>query len=145
MGACSAYFGQKDYQQLAMIRRMALDLDQPVEVIGLPTIREDDGLAMSSRNLRLTPDHRAQAPVVQRALLEGVDLIDAGERDPAAVEAAVRSVLATADGASEPDYVAVVDAGSLRTPERLSGEVRLLAAVRFGDVRLIDNVGVTIA
>ncbi len=143
VGPCTAYFGQKDYQQLAMLRRMTTDLNFPVVVKGMPTVREHDGLAMSSRNLRLTPEHREQAPTVQRALQAGVTAIEGGERDPRAVEAIVRAVLATASAAEEPDYIAVVDAASLRTPDILEGEIRLLTAVYFGDVRLIDNVGVT--
>lgn len=145
MGPCTAYFGEKDFQQLAMIRRMVDDLNLPVGVRGLPTVREGDGLAMSSRNLRLSPEQRAEAPIIQQALQVGLGVIEAGERSPATVEAAVREVLATATLADEPDYVAVVDAASLRTPEVLSGEVRLLTAMAFGDVRLIDNVGITIA
>ena len=145
MGPCTAYFGEKDFQQLAMIRRMVDDLNLPVGVRGLPTVREGDGLAMSSRNLRLSPEQRAEAPVIQQALQVGLGVIEAGERSPATIEAAVREVLATATFADEPDYVAVVDAASLRTPEVLSGEVRLLTAMAFGDVRLIDNVGITIA
>jgi len=145
VGPCTAYFGEKDFQQLAMIRRMVADLDMPISVEGLETVREPDGLAMSSRNLRLTAEQRAQAPTVQRALQAGVASIAAGERDPAIVEQEVRSVLAEASLADEPDYVAVVDSASLETPERLTGEVRLLTAVHFGDVRLIDNVGFTIS
>ena len=145
VGACRAFFGEKDYQQLAMLQRMAADLNMPVDVRGVPTVREPSGLAMSSRNLRLTDEHRKQAPIVQQALQAGARAIDAGERDPATVEAAIREVIATAPGASEPDYVAVVDSASLRTPDTLSGETRLLTAVRFGDVRLIDNIGVTIS
>jgi len=143
VGPCTAYFGQKDYQQLAMLRRMATDLNVPVDVKGMPTVREPDGLAMSSRNLRLTPEHREQAPTVQRALQAGVTAIEGGERDPFAVEAIIRAVLATAPAAAEPDYIAVVDAASLRTPDIIEGDTRLLTAVYFGDVRLIDNVGVT--
>ncbi len=144
VGPCTAFFGQKDFQQLAMLRRMTTDLNFPVDVKGMPTVREEDGLAMSSRNLRLTPEHRAQAPTVQKALQAGVSAINSGERDPAAVEAVVRAVLATAPAADKPDYIAVVDAASLRTPKVLEGEIRLLTAVKFGDVRLIDNVGVTV-
>lgn len=144
VGECTAFFGQKDFQQLAMLRRMTSDLNFPVEIKGMPTVREEDGLAMSSRNLRLTPEHRAQAPTVQRALQAGVSTIEAGERDPNAVEAVVRAMLATAPAAAKPDYIAVVDAASLRTPTVLEGEIRLLTAVYFGDVRLIDNVGVTV-
>ena len=145
VGPCTAFFGQKDFQQLAMLRRMTTDLNFPVVIKGMPTVREEDGLAMSSRNLRLTAEHRAQAPTVQRALQAGVAAIEAGERDPKAVEAVVRAMLATASAAEEPDYIAVVDAASLRTPAVLEGDIRLLTAVHFGDVRLIDNVGVTIS
>lgn len=145
VGSSTAFFGEKDFQQLAMLRRMASDLNMPVEVVGVATVREEDGLAMSSRNLRLTPEHRLQAPIVQEALLAGVRVIGDGERSPSVVETAIREVIATAPDAAEPDYVAVVDAASLLTPEVLDGQVRLLTAVRFGDVRLIDNVGVTIS
>ncbi|MGI9608415.1 MAG: pantoate--beta-alanine ligase [Acidimicrobiales bacterium] len=145
VGPCHAYFGEKDFQQLAMITRMVFDLDQPITVVGRPTVREPDGLAMSSRNLRLHAEDRVQAPVLSRALSTGIACIEGGERSPAAVEVVVRDVLATADRAAEPDYVAVVDADSLRTPDELSGEVRILTAVRFGDVRLIDNMGTTIS
>ena len=144
VGPCSAYFGEKDFQQLATIRRMVCDLNMPTEVHGLPTVREADGLAMSSRNLRLTPEQREEAPIVQQALQSGLRTIGSGERSPETVENAIREVLATASLADEPDYVAVVDAGSLRTPDMLAGEVRLLTAISFGDVRLIDNVGMTI-
>lgn len=144
VGPCTGFFGQKDFQQLAMLKRMVSDLNMMVTVVGVPTVREDDGLAMSSRNLRLTPEHRAQAPVVQRALQAGAAAIGAGERDPAAVAAIIEAVIETAPDAEAPDYVAVVDAASLRTPDELSGEVRLLTAVKFGDVRLIDNIGVLI-
>lgn len=144
VGPCTAFFGQKDFQQLAMLRRMTTDLNFPVVIKGMPTVREEDGLAMSSRNLRLTPEDRAQASTVQRALQAGVSAIEGGERDPKAVEAVVRAMLATAPAAAEPDYIAVVDAASLRTPAVLEGDIRLLTAVYFGDVRLIDNVGVSI-
>jgi pantoate--beta-alanine ligase len=142
VGPCTGYFGQKDFQQLAMLRRMVSDLNMPMTVKGMPTVREEDGLAMSSRNLRLTPEHRAQAPTVQRALRAGVAAVESGERDPAAIEAVIRAMLATAPDAEEPDYIAVVDADSLRTPNVLDGQIRLLTAVKFGDVRLIDNLGV---
>lgn len=142
VGPCAGYFGQKDFQQFAMLRRMVSDLNMPMTIKGMPTVRETDGLAMSSRNLRLTPEHRAQAPTVQRALRAGATAVESGERDPAAIEAVIRAILATAPDAEEPDYIAVVDAHSLRTPTVLDGEIRLLTAVKFGEVRLIDNVGV---
>jgi pantoate--beta-alanine ligase len=142
VGPCTGYFGQKDFQQLAMLRRMVSDLNMPVTVEGMPTVREKDGLAMASRNLRLTPEHRAQAPTLQRALRAGASAVESGERDPAAVEAIIRAILASAPDAEEPDYIAVVDAHSLRTPTVLDGQIRLLTAVKFGEVRLIDNVGI---
>lgn len=145
VGPCTGFFGEKDYQQLALLTRMVSDLNMAVGVVGVPTVREDDGLAMSSRNLRLTPEHREQAPVVQQALQAGAQLIADGERDPAVVEAAIIDVISTAPGASAPDYVAVVDSATLITPDVLSGEIRLLTAVKFGDVRLIDNIGVTVS
>ncbi len=144
VGPCTAFFGEKDFQQLAMLGRMARDLNMAIDVVGVPTVREDDGLAMSSRNLRLTPEHREQAPIVQRALQAGATAIQDGERNPTAVAEVISTMIATAPGADAPDYVAVVDASSLQTPEVLSGEVRLLTAVKFGDVRLIDNIGVTL-
>jgi pantoate--beta-alanine ligase len=143
VGPCWAYFGEKDFQQLAVIRRMVRDLSFPVEVVGCPTVRELDGLAMSSRNSYLTPDERAAAPVVYRALQAGKAAILAGERDAAPVRELMAGIL-EAEPLARLDYVAVVDANSLLVPEPLAGELRLLAAVHFGRARLIDNVGVTV-
>jgi pantoate--beta-alanine ligase len=142
-GTCRAYFGEKDYQQLAVIRRMAADLSFPVDVVGCPTLREPDGLALSSRNVYLTADERAAAPALHAALQVGRRCIeDDGERDPALVNEAMRAHLAT-----EPrftlDYLEVVNASDLTTPTRLVGAVRLMAAARIGKARLIDNVGAT--
>ena len=142
VGPCRAYFGEKDFQQLAVVRRMASDLSLPVEVVGCPTLREPDGLAMSSRNVYLTPDERAAAPVVHRALQSGAALVLSGERDPAAVRALMAGIV-EAEPLARLDYAEVVDAATLAVPERLTGNLRLLAAVRFGRARLIDNVGVT--
>jgi len=141
-GICRAYFGEKDWQQLAVIRRMATDLSFPVEVVGCPTVREPDGLAMSSRNTYLTEAERAAAPAVHRALRAGVAAVEAGERDPAAVRAAMHAVLDPVPEA-EVDYLDVVDAGTLAAVDPLQGELRLLAAARFGRARLIDNLGAT--
>jgi pantoate--beta-alanine ligase len=142
VGPCRAYFGEKDYQQLAVVRRMASDLSLPVEVVGCPTFREPDGLAMSSRNAYLTAAERAVAPVVHRCLLAGRDRVLAGERDPATVRAAMVEVVG-AEPLARLDYAEVVDADSLAEPDELEGELRLLAAVHLGRARLIDNMGVT--
>jgi pantoate--beta-alanine ligase len=143
VGPCAAYFGEKDFQQLAVVRRLALDLSLPVTVVGCPTVREPDGLAMSSRNAYLTPEERAAAPVVHRALQAGVAAIAAGATDPAAVRAAMHAVLAT-EPLAEVDYAEVVDAATFEVPEPLHGVLRLLVAARFGRARLIDNVGATV-
>jgi pantoate--beta-alanine ligase len=142
-GPCHAYFGEKDWQQLAVIRRMAADLSFPVEVVGCPTVREPDGLAMSSRNAYLTAEERAAAPVVHWALVAGAASVAAGERDPAKVRALV-SELIGAEPLAALDYVEVVDAETLQEVDPLTGKLRLLAAVRFGHARLIDNEGATI-
>jgi pantoate--beta-alanine ligase len=139
-GACRAYFGEKDYQQLLVVRRLANDLSLPVEVVGCPIVREPDGLAMSSRNVYLTPDERAAAPVLLRALEHGASLVEGGERDPALVTAAMAAVVA-AEPLAALDYAEAVDAASCRTPEALAGEVRLLVAASFGKARLLDNLG----
>ncbi|MGH9194033.1 MAG: pantoate--beta-alanine ligase [Acidimicrobiales bacterium] len=143
VGPCRAYFGEKDFQQLAVVRTMARDLSFPVEVIGCPTVRELDGLALSSRNGYLTPGEREAAPVVYRALRAGVAIVLAGERDPAAVRTLMAQII-EAEPLAQLDYAEIVDADSLRIPDPLAGNLRLLAAVRFGRARLIDNVGVTV-
>jgi len=140
VGPSRAYFGEKDFQQLAVVRRMVQDLSMPTTVVGCPTIREDDGLAMSSRNAYLTPAERAAAPALHRALRAGVAAVEAGERDPAAVRAAMEAVIA-AEPLAELDYAAVVDAATLEVPDPLTGTLRLLMAARFGKARLLDNVG----
>ncbi|MDD9369040.1 MAG: pantoate--beta-alanine ligase [Acidimicrobiales bacterium] len=143
VGPCRAYFGAKDWQQIAVVRRMTSDLSLPVEVVARPTVRELDGLAMSSRNVYLTPEEREAAPVLYTALKSGVASITAGERDPAVVCDLMADII-RAEPLAELDYAQVVDAESLTVPEPLSGNLRLLAAVRFGRARLIDNVGVTV-
>ena len=140
-GPGRAYFGEKDYQQLAIIRRMAADLSLPVEVVGCPTFREPDGLAMSSRNVYLTAEERPAATVLWRSLQAGRDAVVEGSRDPDEVEAVMAAVLA-AEPMASPDYAAVVDAATLDRPNVLAGELRLLVAAHLGRARLIDNVGV---
>lgn len=139
-GPCRAYFGEKDWQQVAVVTRMAADLSIPVEVVPCPTLREPDGLAMSSRNVYLTAEERAQAPVLRRALDAGLERLAAGETDPGAIEAAMADVVALAPLGTL-DYVAAVQAETLVVDGPLHGEVRLLLAVRFGKARLIDNDG----
>jgi pantoate--beta-alanine ligase len=139
-GPVRAYFGEKDFQQLAVIRALVRDLSFPVDVVGCPTVREPDGLARSSRNVYLTADERAAAPVLHRALTEGVALIGGGERDPGVVRECMRATIA-AEPLARPDYAEVVRADDLSVPERLCGELRLLVAARFGRARLIDNDG----
>ncbi len=139
-GPCRAYFGEKDYQQLAVVRRMVTDLSIPVTIIGCPTVRDPDGLAMSSRNVRLSPAERSAAPVLHRALRAAADAITAGERDPARVRALMRDVVGAQD-LGELDYAEVVDAATFAVPDPLAGELRLLIAVRFATARLIDNLG----
>ncbi|MET0727232.1 MAG: pantoate--beta-alanine ligase [Acidimicrobiales bacterium] len=141
VGPCSAYFGEKDFQQLAVVRRMVHDLSLPVEVVGCPTVREADGLALSSRNAYLTAAERAAAPIVHAALQAARAAIRDGETDPAAVRAAMASLI-EAEPLAELDYAEVVDAATFAVPDPLRGTLRLLAAVRFGKARLIDNVGV---
>lgn len=144
VGPCCAYFGEKDHQQLTVIRRMAADLSFPVAVVGVPTVRAADGLALSSRNSYLTAEQRAAAPVLHRALRAGASAVAAGEREGAVVAELVRSIV-EAEPLLDVESVDVVDATTLRPVEPLIGELRLLVAVRAGRARLIDNVGVTAA
>jgi pantoate--beta-alanine ligase len=139
-GPCHAYFGEKDFQQLAVVRKMTRDLSLPVEVVGCPTVREADGLALSSRNVYLSADERKAAPVLHHALLAGRSAIEAGERDPAAVRRRMHDVVAD-EPLAQLDYAAVVDAATFEVPDPLVGELRLLIAARFSKARLIDNVG----
>ena len=125
---------------MAVIRQMVRDLSIPAQVVACPTLREPDGLAMSSRNAYLTAQERAAAPVVHAALQMGRADIDAGERDPAKVRALMVDLI-DAEPLAELDYAEVVDARTLQVVEPLAGELRLLAAVRFGKARLIDNIG----
>ncbi|WP_409331046.1 pantoate--beta-alanine ligase [Trujillonella humicola] len=133
-----ALFGEKDYQQLTLIRAMARELALGVEVVGVPTVREDDGLALSSRNRYLDPEQRATAVALNRALRAGAD---AGPRGADAVLAAAREVLSGAPGL-EPDYLELTDPDL--GPAPAAGPARLLLAARAGSTRLLDNVPVTL-
>ena len=138
VGAERAYFGQKDAQQVMVIRRMARDLAIGTEVVACPTVREPDGLALSSRNVHLTPEQRAAAPVLHRALLAARSAWEAGERDAETLRSAIRAVLA-GEPLAEPDYVSIADVTTLAELERVDGPALASLAVRFGSTRLIDN------
>jgi pantoate--beta-alanine ligase len=143
VGPSTAYFGKKDAQQLAVVRRMAADLCLPVEVVGCPLVREADGLAMSSRNRNLSPAEREAATVIYRGLHSGADVVMAGERDAGKLRRVVANVLTT-----EPlvrlEYAEVVAADSLEPLEELTGDVLVAVAARVGDVRLIDNMTIRV-
>ena len=135
-GSCQAYFGEKDFQQLAIIRRMVADLSMPVDVVGCPIVREPDGLAMSSRNVYLTDAERAAAPVLFRSL----EIVAAsGETDPEAVVAHLAALVA-AEPLAELDYAAVVDPRTFEPPAVVEPGHRLLVTARFGRPRLLDNM-----
>ena len=144
VGSCRAYFGEKDFQQLAVIRRMVRDLSLPIEVVGCPIIREPDGLAMSSRNVNLTPDARRTAPVLLQALLAGRNAIEQGERDAIAVRGAMHALVAR-EPLVELDYAEVVDESAFVIPAPLAGKLRLLIAARLPNARLIDNIGAEVS
>ena len=131
-----AYFGEKDFQQLALIRRMARDLELPVEIVGVPTVREADGLALSSRNRYLSPEERRSALALSRALREG-----AAHGDPDVVLATAQKILAEEPGVRL-DYLALT--GADLGPAPLEGPARLLVAAKVGATRLIDNVPLTL-
>jgi len=138
-----AFFGEKDYQQLAVIRAMVRDLNLPIEIVGCPTVRETDGLAMSSRNVYLTPEAREQAVSLSRALFRAVDEVTAGERDTRTITESIRSEIERA-GPCEIDYVDVVDARTLEVLRAVDRSARICLAVRIGGCRLIDNVPVDV-
>jgi pantoate--beta-alanine ligase len=138
VGADRAYFGQKDAQQAMVIRQMARDLAIPTEVIACPTVREPDGLALSSRNVHLTDEQRAAAPVLHRALLAGRARWEAGERSAETLREATRSELAR-EPLADPEYVSVADGTTLAELDWVDGPALLSLAVRFGTTRLIDN------
>jgi pantoate--beta-alanine ligase len=133
-----ALFGSKDFQQLAVIRRMREDLNLPVEVVGMPIVREADGLAMSSRNVNLSSEERRQALALSRALAEGRRLVAAGERDAGAILATLR-VLIEAEPDARIDYLQICHRDTLRDQERVDSDSVLLMAVFVGKTRLIDN------
>jgi len=138
-GPSRAYLGQKDAQQLAVVRRMVEDLAFPNEIVACPTVREPDGLAVSSRNAYLSAAERERATALYRALSAGRAAFQAGQRDPAAVEAAARDLLKDVPGV-EPDYVALVDPATFEPAKQAEPGQVLATAARVGRTRLIDNV-----
>ncbi|HEY7005050.1 MAG TPA: pantoate--beta-alanine ligase [Sphingomicrobium sp.] len=135
-----AVFGEKDYQQLAVIRRMVADLNIPVEIVAVPTVREEDGLARSSRNAYLSPDERSRAVALPNALRDAKSAISAGAPVPQALQQA-KQMLVDA-GFLRIDYLALVDAATLEPLDAPAGEMRLIAAAVIGTTRLIDNLAV---
>ena len=135
-----ALFGEKDFQQLAVIRRLVVDLGIPVEIVGVPTVREPDGLALSSRNAYLSPEERGRAVALPKALKEARDAIRSGRGVGAALQAAKQNLVNA--GFLRIDYLALVDAATLEPLEGPKGEMRLIAAAMIGATRLIDNIAV---
>jgi pantoate--beta-alanine ligase len=135
----AAYFGEKDWQQVQVITRMVTDFSLPVAIVPVPTVREPDGLALSSRNRFLTPEERGTAPILHTALTEAAAHIANGAAAAPVLEAARAKLLAAG---LTPDYFALVDASSLHPLTRFTPPARLIAAARLGTVRLLDNVPV---
>jgi pantoate--beta-alanine ligase len=134
-----AYFGQKDAQQALVIQKMVADLNMNLEIVVVPTVREPDGLEMSSRNTYLTPDERASAPVLYKALLLAREMYSKGERDTRKVRDAMSSMIA-AIPAAKIDYISISDIDTLRDVDTITGRVLVSMAVKLGKPRLIDNI-----
>jgi pantoate--beta-alanine ligase len=140
IGPCTNYFGEKDWQQLVLFQRLAEDLFFPVEVLGSPTIRDADGLATSSRNSQLSPEHRAVAPVIYQALLAAQAAGQGGGAKTAAeLEEVFRGVVGDK---AQVRYFTAVESSTMKVLDELKGSVRLLASIQLGDTRLLDNVGI---
>ena len=137
-----AYFGEKDAQQLAVIRRMVVDLNIPVDIVGVPTVREADGLALSSRNVRLSTEERSKALALYRALRGAERAIAGGERDARAVERRAAAVIPP-DGSLRLEYLEIVDPVELQRVDRIDGTVLVAGALWVGNTRLIDNLTVS--
>jgi pantoate--beta-alanine ligase len=135
----AAVFGEKDYQQLTIIRRMVQDLNFPIEIIGVPTVREADGLALSSRNQYLNTDERAQATVLYRAMTRVKELADRGQKSVRELIDVAKGVIASANS-SRVDYISIVDADNLQPLETLRPNAVIALAVFIGKTRLIDNL-----
>jgi pantoate--beta-alanine ligase len=133
-----ALFGMKDYQQLAIIRRMTVDLNLPVEIVGMPIVREADGLAMSSRNAYLSPENRIKALCLSRAIQSALEAYRGGERDVVALDRIARKQILNTEGASI-DYLEFRNGASLELQQQADDQTLLALAVRIGTTRLIDN------
>jgi pantoate--beta-alanine ligase len=140
VGPCRLYCGEKDWQNVAALRRMVLDLDVPAEIVPCPSVREPDGVVLGSRNTKLRPAERQAAPAIKRALDVASAAIVAGETDPGAVEKLLRQQLS---GVGQVEYAVVVDADTLQPVSRLHGHLRILVSVGFSQTNLMDNVAVT--
>jgi pantoate--beta-alanine ligase len=134
-----AYFGEKDAQQLAVIRRMVADLNMPLAIVGVPTVREQDGLAISSRNVHLDAEQRRAATVLYQALAAAREQVACGEREAAAIQRQAAFLFAQ-QPAVRVEYFEVVDSEEMQPVERIAGPVRIAGAVWIGSTRLIDNV-----
>jgi pantoate--beta-alanine ligase len=137
-----AYFGQKDAQQLAVIKRMVADLDFSLKIVGCPTVREADGLALSSRNRYLSGGERKDATCIYRSLKTAREMIEAGRTNPKTIAAKIRKIITVAKSLSSIDYISIVDADTLQDVNRIAGKVLIAIAARFGSTRLIDNLTV---
>lgn len=133
-----AFFGEKDYQQWLVIRQMVADLDLPIQLRLCPTVRDSDGLALSSRNRYLSPEHRSQAAAIPRALARARELFRDGERQAANIEQAMRELL-TKSGVNRLDYVTIADSDTLQPLDQVTAGARALIAAVVGETRLIDN------
>ncbi len=139
--ANKAFFGEKDFQQLVVIRRMVDDLNMPIEIVACPTVRHPDGLAMSSRNANLSPKERSQALSLSKSLFCAADRVKLGEDRTGPLVDKIRSTIMAA-GPAIIDYVKIVDAHTLESLETIDRPARICLAVRIGSCRLIDNVGI---
>ncbi|MDD5072468.1 MAG: pantoate--beta-alanine ligase [Candidatus Omnitrophica bacterium] len=136
----TAYFGQKDAQQAIVVKQMAEDLNMGIRIKVMPTVRERDGLAMSSRNAYLSPDGRRAAPTVYRALQLAGDLIKSGSRDAAKIKSEIRKMISAAG--DKIDYISIVNPDDLKDVKKIKGKVLVVVAVWIGSTRLIDNIEV---
>lgn len=143
VGADVAFFGQKDAQQAVVIRRMVEDLKMPLKIVVCPTVREESGLAVSSRNKYLSEEQRKDATLIYKSLQKCREMIEAGTTDTGTITAEMRKILSQAPSI-EIEYVSIVDAESLQELDKIAGEILAAVAVRIGPARLIDNIVVDI-